>query len=223
MKLPVPIARRKQAGFTIVELLIATLVFSVVLLLITYGVLAITRVYYRGVTETNTQNTARNIIETVSQSVQFYGGQVLRPATAPGAFVAGTSYAYCIGDQKISFVLGYQIADAPATGKFQSKHAMVLNLPAGGCATSSPQNLRGSGAINGRELLGANMRLSKFSIQPITGSTNLYKITVKVVYGDDDLLKSPATSTATQCNTVVKGTQFCAVSELSTVVEKRVE
>lgn len=213
---------KNQRGFTIVELLIATAVFATVLLLITYGVLAVTRVYYKGVTETNTQNTARSVIETISQAIQFYGGDVLQPPTTPGSFTPNTPYAYCIGDQRLSFVLGDQLEDSPS-GSTQSKHVMALDLPAGGCSASSPQAVNGGGAIGGRELLGAHMRLSKFAIEPVSATTNLYKITVKVVYGDDDLLQSPANGPDTKCNVAVQGTHFCAVSELSTVVEKRVK
>jgi prepilin-type N-terminal cleavage/methylation domain-containing protein len=68
--------RKSQAGFTIVELMIATLVFAVVLILITVGVLTFTRSFFKGINQSRTQNAARTVIETISQGIQFSGGEV---------------------------------------------------------------------------------------------------------------------------------------------------
>src|SRR5688572_1794031 len=95
-----------ERGFTILELLVATIVFSVVLLLVTAGIMQITRVYYKGVTETNTQNTARTIVDTISQAIQFSGGDVT--VTNPAA-VPGTDYAFCVGNEQFSYRLGWQV------------------------------------------------------------------------------------------------------------------
>jgi hypothetical protein len=98
-----------------------------------------------------------------------------------------------------------------------------------------PQNLAfsSSGLHDARELLGERMRLSRFDIDPPVNG--MYKITIRVVYGDDDLLCSPA---ADDCNSnttssnltsndltckLKAGSQFCSVSELSTTVRRRVD
>lgn len=204
------------SGFTIIELLVATVVFSVVLLVVTAGILQISRVYYKGVTEANTQNVARSIIDTISQAIQFNGGNV---TTTPGSPTPGSPYAFCIGNQQFSYTLGYQMVDNPDSAKFQTYHALVANTVAG-CTSSTPaQNVRQQ-AVIGRELLSPNMRLSKLSIT--SAGANLYRIEVRVAYGDDDLLKTP-TGATTPCIDANAGTQFCAISELSTVVTKRVQ
>lgn len=113
----------RQNGFTIVELLIATMVFSVVLLLVTFGILQVSRVYYKGVTEANTQNVARGIMDSVSQAIQFSGGAV---STTPGSPVAGTSYGFCVNNQLYSYMLGYQLTDAITLLSDQTHHAMVV-------------------------------------------------------------------------------------------------
>ena len=70
------------------------------------------------------------------------------------------------------------------------------------------------------------MRLAKLTVTP-ESNNNLYDITVRIVYGDDDLVQSPAhpgTPNASDPNMnclAARGSQFCAVSELSTTVEKR--
>lgn len=197
-----------QGGFTIVELLIASLVFSVVLLAVTIGIIQISRVYYKGITESTTQNTTRSIVDTVSQAIQFNGGAVsttLNPAP-------GTWSSFCIGNQQFSYRLGYQLVSGTPNANQTNK--AFLQTPSAGCAGNPPA------ATNGRELLGDKMRLSKLSVTSAGG--NLYKVSVKVIYGDDDLLDNPTTTNAT-CKNQRAGSQFCSVSELTTTVVKRVQ
>jgi prepilin-type N-terminal cleavage/methylation domain-containing protein len=204
----------KSEGFTIIELLVSTLVFGVVLLIITTAILQISRVYYRGITEAKAQNATRNIVDTLAQNIQFNGGNVTPTPPNP---TAGASYAFCIGNQQYSYTLGYQLADNPTSA--QTYHALVnQNLP--GCVSSSPaQNVRNQ-TVTGRELLGPSMRLAKLEVTSLTDT--LYKISVRVVYGDDDLLTNPNAADA-NCIAQRAGTQFCASSELTTIVAKRVE
>lgn len=197
-------------GFTIVELMISTMVFGTVLVLVTTAILQITRVYYKGVTQANTQSVARNIIDMISQGIQFNGGDVTE---TPGSF-----NAFCVGNQQYSYVLGKELVDA-APASAQTWHALVVNDKPG-CTSSTAGSSMTTQATAGRELLQPGMRLSKMSVQNL--GPNLYKITVKVVSGADDILQNP-TSDAAACAKMSAGTQFCAVSELTTVVTKRVE
>jgi prepilin-type N-terminal cleavage/methylation domain-containing protein len=204
----IKLARQSQ-GFTIIELMIATMVFGVVLLVVSTAILQITRVYYRGITEAHTQATARMVVDQISQGIQFNGGNVTE---TPGSF-----NTFCVGDKQYSYVLGKQLADTPTTA--QTQHALVVT-DAAGCTASTPAAPMNNADITGRELLEPRMRLSKMSVENI--GTNLYRVTVKVVSGDDDLLKTPNAGTAS-CKVSYAGTQFCAVSELTTVITKRVE
>lgn len=203
--------RHTPHGFTIVELLVALAVFSVVLVVITAAILQISRVYYKGVTETNVQATARSIIDTVSQAIQFSGGNV----TDTVAVTPGTSYDFCINNQEYSYRPGYKLVDS-APGMNETNHSLVVRTVSS-CSSPTGQNL--SGAVTGRELLAPNMRLSKMVVKNI--GPNLYQVQVRVVYGSDDLLNSPTASNAS-CRGV-SGRQFCAVSDLSTVVISRVK
>ncbi len=196
----------KSSGFTIIELLIATLIFSVILLIVTIGIVQVSRVYYKGVTEANTQNTARSITDTISQAIQFNGGTITAPT--------GSSPVYfCINTQQFVYYLGKQLVDTMPTGN-QTNKALVQRTIAG-CAAPMP-------AFTGRELLSPHMRLSDLNVQQLSGSNTLYKVHVRVVYGDDDLLNNPTAATAS-CKNQKSGTQFCAVSDLTTTVQKRVK
>ncbi len=235
-----------QQGFTVIELLIASMVFALTLIVITTGVLQFSRQYYKGVISTSTQNTARALIDDISRTIQYGNGNVSNLYTIQGT--SGTSTtptAFCIGQtERYSFVLNRQINDT-------NKHALVADTISGCSSGTGALNVQSMTALptatSGRELLGDRMRIVKFNISPVSGQASMYNLGVKVVYGDDDLLcipaisgnnpgacaktASPATATTfngrsdledVQCRSV-SGSQFCAVSELNTTVQMRVE
>lgn len=228
-------SRAMQGGFTILELMIATLVFSMVLLLITVGVISFNETYYKGIVQSTTQNAARTVIENASQAIQFSSGKdSIVPTNS-----TNSSNGYCIGDERYSFVAGYQLVNSNKSTD-QTYHALVLDSLPGCYGGSKAQDLLGNGSLtkDSTELLGQKMRLAKFNITAL--ANNLYLIDVRVAYGDNDLLCSPSkvpgscTSTATmpavsdfaaddlRCKSDLAGSQFCAVSELTTTVQKRI-
>lgn len=202
-----------KKGFTVIELLIATVVFGLVLLIVTIAVIQFNRVYYRGVTETTTQEVTRSIVDTIAQSIQFNGGAV----TETPARVAGSVATFCVGNKQYTYRVGLQLTEGTLNAD-RTYHALVVRDLAG-CTSSSPGAPMSTLVTSGQELLSPNMRLAKMVIH-YEGS-NLYKISVRVVYGDVDLLNNPTADTAA-CKTT-KGSQFCAVSDITTVVTKRVE
>lgn len=209
---------RQQQGFTIVELLIATVVFSVVLLVITAGILQFTNSYYRGVNTASVQATARGAMDTLAQAVQFTGQQV---QTGTGAV--------CIGNQRYSYRLGYQL-EPTVSRPDQATTALYRTTYSGGACTAS--------FTGGQEMLNKNMRLAKFQVT--SPDTKVWTITIKVAYGDIDLLCAPV-STAGSCNPgggitsavqagvgdltckSTSGSQFCSTSALSTTVVRRIQ
>jgi len=197
--------RLNQAGFTLIELMIATLVFSVVLLTVTIGIIQISRVYYKGLNEIDVQNTSRTIMDSVTQGIQFSGGTVTdTPTPAIGAL-----RTFCIGNQQYSYRLGYQLVDnSPGTN--QTVSSMRVNTVAD-CPTAAAKT-------TGEEFLSPKMRLSKMSVKQIT--TGVYTVSIKVAYGADDLFTNP-TSSDPVCKSTA-GSQFCSVSELTSTVYKRV-
>jgi len=202
---------KSMQGFTIVELMMATLVFSVILLMVTMGVLQVNRVYYKGVTEANTQNSARAIMDTISQAIQFNGGTVGPLPTNPSP-VPGTTYYVCVNNQQFIYKQGYQLVSG-APGLHQTNQAFLQKAISGACGAPLLP-------LTGRELLSPNMRLSNLQVMRI-GSSNLYKVQVTVAFGDDSVMTNP-TSLAPVCKGIRAGNQFCSISSLSTVVEKRI-
>jgi type II secretory pathway pseudopilin PulG len=209
--------RRKAAGFTVIELMIATLIFSMVMILITVGVLSFTRAYYKGMNQSNTQNAARTVLESISQAIQFSGDEVTSPIGTAGS---NGSQGFCIGNQRFSYAPGWQLLDDDVVDQSlnQSRHALVMDKP-GSCGGLDAQDVRGN-YVEGTELLQPRMRLSKLEVQQI-GTTDMYRISIRLVYGDNDLLNDP-TSPEANCKVSISGSQYCAQAELSTIVKKRI-
>lgn len=207
-----------NAGFTIIELLVATIVFSMVLLLIAVGVLQFNHAYYSGITQAQTQNTARSILEQISQDIQFSGSQITSPIATGGS---DPEYGFCIGSDRYSFRPGWELVDSgPVVKDHQTLHALVKDSP-GLCSGMKAQDFTKALSSSSTELLSKYMRVSKLSVTAVSGARGLYSVDVRVVYGDDDLLTNPTASNAA-CK-VGSGSQFCAVSELSTVVQQRIQ
>lgn len=213
-----------SAGFTIIELLIAMLIFSLVMVLITVGVLTFTKTYIKGVNQAKTQTAARTVVESVTQAIQFSGGAV-NPDYGP---LPNGSDGFCVGDRRFSFMPGKQLVDGPKKPS-QTNHALKVD-ESGNCGGSGPQDMTiaptDPASPVGLELLTTGMRVSDLRVEQLGLSSN-YRVVVRIAYGDDDLLYSPgnkpegAEADDAACISGISGSHFCAVSELSTIVNKR--
>lgn len=201
---------RDQRAFTIIELMIATVVFSVILLMATYGLLQVGRMFYKGVTISRTQEAARTLMEEITQSIQFSGEQIVEPQNTGSL----TLDRFCIGSRRYSFMRGRQITSA-----INSARAIVVDEGLSSCGAAQDISNLTSLTPTSRELLQPGMRLSELTITPL--NNGLYEVYVRVVNGDDDLLNNPALADA-NCLNIRQGSQFCAVSEFRTTVLKRI-
>lgn len=208
----------QQKGFTLVELMIATAVYAVVLLIALQGITQVGRMYYRGLSAARTQEVARDIIDDVSRAVQFSGSSIQQNG----------ANTICIGTQRYTFVLNKRLVDATPANTREANHVLQKDTPGSG-ATGCPIAANQAALQNPVELVSSSMRLSKFVVTEVAGSNQrLYNVTVKVVYGEDDLLSGLNLTTGDSSNAqcaggTFLGGQFCAVSEFSTIVYKRVQ
>ncbi|HET7320073.1 MAG TPA: prepilin-type N-terminal cleavage/methylation domain-containing protein [Candidatus Saccharimonadales bacterium] len=216
---------RLQKGFTIVELMIALTIVSVMLLIATTVFVHLGNDYTKGINLTRTQNAARNIIDQVSQELQFSGGTLQTGSN-------GGSNAICIGNTRYSYVIGKQAVSGTTTSPHvlwqetmqPGDACMPLNLantPDPAAVPSGPgKNQLGT---NGKELVPDRMRLTGLCVSQLGSG---YQVSVWLAYGDDDLL-SGLGGTADSCGNKhqtclgITGDQFCAVSELQTTVAAR--
>lgn len=232
--------RTNNQGFTIIELLIATVAFTIMLLICTVALVQIGRLYYKGITTNNTQEIARTVIDDISRSIQFGGESPYNNPTATnwGAPTNIPVHSFCIGSTRYSYALDAQVSDdASINGMYQTtshhiRHALWRDQTSTPlvCApldltSSNPDTTAGANHVAGTtgvELLAVNMRLSYFSLSNAI-APKLWNISAYVVYGDEDLLNKSNYPPHIACQSTLSGFggQFCAVSELTTVVRER--
>lgn len=227
-------ARRHQSGFTIVELMMATTVFAVILLLVTTGIIQIGRNYYKGTISAKTQEAARSVADAIAQNIQFAGGIII---PTDGSMNNGNQLGTCIGDKRYSFT-----PRALTTGAINTNRGLVVDTVSGGC--SSVTNALPNGQMlatspTGEGLLAPGMRVVKIEVNNAPpGGSGLYDVTVRIAFGDDDVLCSPtdaaddcsayanppsflSTKDDLKCRDRLSTSRFCSVSEISTTVHKR--
>lgn len=198
----------KNSGFTLAELMIATSVFAVILLVGAAAFIQLGRSYYKGVTVTQTQEVAKQIMQNVSSNIR------LSSSVSPVNSASGGRQYYCIGGHRYSFKL-FNLVDT-SNHDNATKFGLIADEPNGdGCGNpfDSPVVALASPA----ELLANNMRLLAFSITPVGGSTTTYTVNVTVAFGADSVLSDPNSASA-ECQGTGSSTQFCAITRLSTVV-----
>jgi prepilin-type N-terminal cleavage/methylation domain-containing protein len=224
-------------GFTIIELLVATVVFSLILIVATAAIIQVGRMYYRGITYARTQEVVRNTTEEIAQAIQFSTQPIKVPNYPSGVVNYGPiidvnlngagedTFYFCVGPKRYSFAVDRMLVnDSPDQTKKEKRHVLWVDEPPQGCADAismEPADLTQEiPSENGRELLGEKMRINEFSLQRTV--SGLWLITFSVAHGDEDLL-----GLNEQGRRVCEGNRFgielCAVSEISTNVNKRVK
>ena len=197
------------AGFTIVELLIATTAFSVVLLLSLTAFLQIGQIFYKGVTITQTQQATRKIYDDITSS--YHASNNVTPQNS----ASGGRQYFCVGSSRYSYILGKKVDQA--TENTTTNFGLIKDKLPGGSPCANPFDAPGIVPIQPvhDELLGNNMRLSNVLLVPI--SSTLYHIDVTIAYGEDSVLNN-AGSMSPDCQKSLSNARFCSVSKLSTAV-----
>lgn len=206
-----------QKGFTVVELMIATSTFSVILLVCLSAILYIGRMYYKGVSTAQTQEIARSVVDEIASAAQFSADDLrILPADS------GWDGAYCISGRKYSYKLDTQlISDSP--GRNQSQEVLVVSDDPGCSLASSPVPIDS----NKRELLLEQMRLTQFDISTADGLVNLV---LGIALGGDssdptvdaEIFEVEPDGSLSFCKTGAAGSQFCATANLQTSIFRKV-
>lgn len=203
-------------GFTILEMMIATGVFSVVLLLCATAIVQVGRLFYKGVIIDRTQLAARTAIDDVSGSVQFGADSSNFFRSGSQTFSGVTVQSYCLGQVRYSYAPNSYARGSTATGRIPHvlwKDKYTLS----GCP---PADITNGALSGGQELAGDAMRLSRFVITPSALPTGVYSIELTMSYGATTDLYIAA-SGYTKCIGDRIGGQFCAVSAITTNAVKR--
>lgn len=214
------------------ELMIATAVFSVVLLVTSAGVISIGRSYYRSLTTTRVQETVRSVMDDISRSLQFSDtDSISNYLEDPDYHTPATVKARCFGPDRYTYVINQKVESITSGGVEQTLHALYRDRRAAADEHESTCEPNVS-FTNGTELLGDNMRLLQFDVS----DSDPFQVNIKVAYGDNDLLTtydddgnppgggiSDSEAAGTLCKFGIAGSNFCAVAGLETTVTSRVE
>ena len=217
--------RADGQGFTIVELLIATAIFAVVLLVAQTSFVQIGHLFYKGVSITQTQDVADHIFQDINgnfQTAPNVGGGVNSPS-------GGYDY-YCIGNSRYTYRINNEVDLSAAPDHSASGNFGILKdtLQGSGSACATPCNdlsgICAAGTVklnNPVELLGNKMRVEQFNVSQSTTTSNLYNLAIVLAYGDNNTLtySNPADYSTVACQGDAQN-NFCAVSRINTAVYK---
>lgn len=217
---------KASSGFTLVELMIATTVFSVILLLSLAGFLQIGQLFYKGVNITQSTDTAKQIITSIKNDLSYdTSNTTLAIYPAPLASPSTQRFYFCVGANRYSFIPYKQLnrEDKDTGPSFGWYKFRLLKDRLDVVNSSCPNPFNNSGAPLGNdatELLGDKMRLSKLEITPLPSSNDkLYTVVIKIVYGDDSVLDNANTAEA-KCKSGASYARYCFATDLRTTVRK---
>jgi prepilin-type N-terminal cleavage/methylation domain-containing protein len=211
--------KRHQGGFTLVELMIATAIFAVVIVIGMYGFIQVSRFYTKSLTIIRTQDAARNLITDISNQLQLTTGQY--------QFVEnGDTKMVCIGSK--AYVYKINVAEGTA-----NKHAITsYDVPPDTCSEEAVQSSQPV------YLLRPGVRVLRFDVSPYpdVNSGPLFDVTIALLYAPKDNTSSDPTDSGTEliqgapgdyenwrCTATVSGSQYCSLSTISTSVYKRAQ
>jgi prepilin-type N-terminal cleavage/methylation domain-containing protein len=201
---------RSEQGFTIIELLIATAVFSTILVAVSAMMIKIGNLYYKGINQSRIQHNVRNITDEIASQLKLSDATSLQHPS-----LLGSIQVYCIGSLRYTYILNREIPFDNSTGVVTA-HALWRDTTNGSCVPNSsfPSNPDADpNGSNGIELVASHARLTQLDIS----SDSPYTITVALAYGDSDLL----TPDGKRCRGQ-SGDQFCATAHLTTSAVRRV-
>ena len=152
--------------------------------------------------------------------------------TGPTGPLTLTRNWFCVGSNRYSYILGRQLDIDAQANEMQTQpdepngwynYALLVDkLSSIGC----PDPFNGSSRLtkdDAKEMLGDKMRLSNLSITQLPSPNDkLYTISIKIAYGDDEVLQDPS-STSPSCLSNPAYSKYCFVTDIKTVARKGLE
>jgi prepilin-type N-terminal cleavage/methylation domain-containing protein len=206
---------KKQSGFTILELMIAISVFTVAILLVTTGVIQIGREYRLGATRAKLNTFTRELHGQFTQEIQYSGlSPVIVDAIPPATLPGGYNHAICMGNTR------YLIKDIDYADP---------SSPTLGVDTISDISLCGTqAAVNVKNPLPKDARLTDFIITPPVDAFHGYELFTRIVIGEKDLFQGTANGTDGDFSkpcvlSTGFGSAFCSTIILSSNIARKVK
>jgi prepilin-type N-terminal cleavage/methylation domain-containing protein len=221
--------RKNNEGFTLVELMIATMIFSMVLVVLLASFLQIARMFYKGVSISSTNEAARSLIEEVVNDVRFSSASTACDPTAPLPNGCPNNKKYfCIGNHRYTYVLTKKVTSTDvASPTASSLNAGIMQDTVNSCL---PPISASDNGTNPRQLLGLNMQLNEMEFKPADNGVLVHAHVL--LYGADSNVfasyANPAHTPAealvdpdAHCSGNLLDTQLCATADFQTIVSVR--
>jgi prepilin-type N-terminal cleavage/methylation domain-containing protein len=220
---------KKTQGFTIIELLLATVAFSIALLVALAAFLGIGKLFFKGVTAGQSQDTAKAVLDDISGAV--------RVAPAFTNVISSGNYRYiCIGNIRYTYAVdnngkpimwdSSQQADYdPSDGN--ANFGLIRDKLPGSSACAAPCAPGGSCSApfpaSPTEMLSDQMRVGFLGISSSSNTINLYNVNLVLTFGASPPLNfnpdpNAELNSKVTCNGNLTSQQFCSVTILSTSV-----
>lgn len=212
--------QQPQAGFTIIELLFATIIFAAALVVILASFLQIGRIYYKGVSVASTNEATRTVVDDITSDVRL---GLTNQIALPQPETPGSPYQYfCVGAHRYSYKINltgdptlHQVTPSDINSpNVANPNGIILGNVSGGCP--SPLNQIGT---NNQQLLGVNMQLNRldFNCTTLNGIDSCSLIIRVVFFGSVPSVLTPtATDPSATCQGNLLSTEFCSVAVFST-------
>jgi len=187
--------KNTQSGFTIIELMISTAVFAIILLLAVLMITNSLNEYYKVSIDTSVSSTLQSVVSDVEQNIEN------STTLIPGSNYVCTSseeFIYNLGDEMptevASLSIPYALYEFPISSASE-------------CQTNPGSNPNLAQAVAaGQSLLGTHYRLMAFNVTPVNAldQQSEWDIDIKIAYtsggvngAGDDLLCSPSVTSET--------------------------
>jgi prepilin-type N-terminal cleavage/methylation domain-containing protein len=214
---------KNTQGFTLIELMIATIIFSMVLLVMLAGFLQVSRMFYKGVTISSTNEAARTLVDSIINDYRFTQSAV--PIAS-----SGSKRYFCIGSHRYTYItagnagVGAKVdsGDLVAPTSNSMKAGIVVDTVS---TCNAPNNI----GTNARQLIGLNMQLNDFNFIPANNGVFVHARVV--FYGvDNQVFTSVANpnnpdlallDADAHCEGDLLNTSFCAMADFRSTVALR--
>jgi prepilin-type N-terminal cleavage/methylation domain-containing protein len=206
-------------GFTVIEVLIASLVFTTLLLLSMEGITRIAKVYVKNSSITKANEFSKSFIGDIAQQIK-YG---VEPK-----FTSGNPSFLCVSDS------GYKIelnkTQEEDLGPIPINPIVKIQDP--GCTLYANASNYTGASYNPVNISPVNIRILSFNIIKNTvGTTPVWTIDMRVALGAKDLLRDSANKILADdptanyseavCRGGIAGSEFCSVISISTSITRR--
>ena len=206
---------KNNKGFTIIELLIASGVFSFFLLILLFSFIQISRMFYKGVNMSNTQEATRTIVSSLTDDIRFAQSN---PSTIQSSAANANIKYFCVADHRYRFILGNQIGYTNTNPyNINSNFGFVRENVTGGCLDPGTT---GAGGISPQEILDNGMQLNWLSVG--CNEARCFISTHVVFYSERDMLLPNYTDASAECSGALAGSQYCATASYSATVLKSI-